>query len=88
MSELFTKPAILRLARKAGIKNLSEDCYEPIRSLMGAEMEEILRISIYINEIRNTKTIIVDDIADSLRLLGKNTAKSEDLSIASCSKKV
>jgi histone H3/H4 len=88
MSELFTKPAILRLARKAGIKNLSEDCYEPIRKLMGAEMEEILKIAVYINEIRGTKTISVDDISDAMRLLGKNVAKSEDLSVASCSKKI
>lgn len=88
MSELFTKPAILRIARKAGVKNLSEECYEPVRSLLGAELEEILRISLYINEINNTKTITMDDICDSLRLLGRNMAKSEDLSIASCSKKV
>jgi histone H3/H4 len=87
MSELFTKPAILRLARKAGIKNLSDECYEPVRSLLGMELQEILKVAIYINTIRGTKTVSVDDISDSMRLLGKNMAKSEDLSIASCSKK-
>jgi histone H3/H4 len=88
MSELFTKPAILRLARKAGIKNLSDDCYDPIRSLMSTELEEVMKVAIYLNEIRGTKTISVDDVSDSLRLMGKNLAKSEDLSVASCSKKV
>jgi histone H3/H4 len=88
MSELFTKPAILRLARKAGIKNLSDDCYDPIRALMSSELEEVLKIAIYLNEVRGTKTISVDDVSDSLRLLGRNMAKSEDLSVASCSKKV
>lgn len=87
MSELFTKPAILRIARKAGIKNLSDECYEPVRSLMGVELDEIMRIALYINKIRGTKTVSVDDISDSLRLLGRNYAKSEDLSVASCSKK-
>jgi histone H3/H4 len=88
MSELFTKPAILRLARKAGIKNLSDDCYDPIRTLMSTELEEVMKVAIYLNEIRGTKTISVDDVSDSLRLMGKNLAKSEDLSVASCSKKV
>lgn len=83
----FTKPSILRLARRAGIKNLSDECYDPIRSLIGLEIEEVIRTAVHLSDIKGTKTMSIDDVHEAIRLLGKNVAKSEDLSVASCNSK-
>lgn len=83
----FTKPSILRLARRAGIKNLSDECYDPIRSLIGMEVESVIRTAVYLSDIKGTKTLSIDDVHDAIRLLGKNVAKSEDLNLSSCNSK-
>ena len=83
----FTKPSILRLARRSGIKNLSDECYDPIRSLIGMEVENVIRTAVYLSDIKGTKTMSIDDVHEAIRLLGGNIAKSEDLSVASCNSK-
>ena len=45
----FTKPSITRLARRAGVKSMSDDCVDTIRSLIGVELNEIVRMAVILN---------------------------------------
>ena len=74
----FTKPAITRLARRAGVKSMSDDCVIPIRNLIGMELDKILQIAVIVNQQHSTKTIMPDDIYDALTILGTNVAKTEE----------
>ena len=79
------KPAIMRLARKAGIKNISEDCYNTIRNLIFTKTTNILENAFIINEQTNTKTLMVNDIIQALRIQGIKLSKST-LSTDTCPK--
>jgi len=74
----FTKPAITRLARRAGVKSMSDDCVNPIRNLIGMELDRILSTVLIVNEQHATKTIMPDDIYEALGLLGTHVAKTEE----------
>ena len=54
----FTKPSITRLARRAGVKSMSDDCVDTIRSLIGVELNEIIRMAVILNEQNSTKTVM------------------------------
>lgn len=82
----FTKPSIIRLARRAGVKSMSEDCYEIVRNLIGLKLHEILRLAVIVNNERMTKTLMVDDVSEAFRLINKNIARSDDLSNSTCGK--
>ena len=75
----FTKPAITRLARRSGVKSMSDDCVDTIRSLIGVELNEIIRIAVIMNEQNSTRTVMTDDIYNALHFLNINLAKTEDL---------
>jgi histone H3/H4 len=83
--ESFKKPAIIRLARRAGIKNISEDCYDTIRNLIMFRLTKLLHTSFIINDQTNTKTLMVNDVVEALRLQGKSVCKST-LSNETCPK--
>lgn len=75
----FTKPSILKLARKAGIKTLSEDCYNTIRNLIGLKIDKTISDVLILNSERKTKTILLDDLIDSYALKNKFISKSTEL---------
>ena len=82
----ITKPSITRLARKAGIKSMSDDCYVTVRSLIADYLSEIISTAVVVNSEHNTKTLMPGDIYEALRLRGYNVAQSHDLSTATCAK--
>jgi histone H3/H4 len=79
LSKNITKPSIIKVARKAGVKNISEDCMDPIRQLIVSDITEIMRHCVLINNIKGTKTILLDDLHEALKIMGYNTAKSDEL---------
>ncbi len=84
--EKISKPSINRLARRAGVKSISEDCYETVRNLIGMELTNIIKNIIVINNHNQTKTIMVKDVYDSLHLMNYNVTQSNDLNTNSCLK--
>jgi histone H3/H4 len=76
----ITNPSITRLARKAGVKSMSNDCYDSIREIAEKELEDIVNTILVVNSEHNTKTIMQDDIYDALRLRGHFVARSQELS--------
>lgn len=82
----ITKPSINRLARRAGVKSISEDCYDTIRNLIGMELDNIVKNTIVVNSQNQTKTIMVKDVYDTLHLLRYNITESCELNTNSCEK--
>jgi histone H3/H4 len=84
--EKITKPSINRLAKRAGVKSLSEDCYDTIRNLIGMELNNIIKTCIIVNSQNQTKTIMVKDLYNALHLLNHNVTESTELNNTSCMK--
>jgi len=84
--EKFTKPSIVRVARKAGIKNLSDDCYDTIRDMVSMKLKEVLSAAVITNDVRGTKTLMANDVVNSLRLQGVYISRSSDLNDQTCAK--
>lgn len=72
----ISKPSITRLARQAGIKSLSEDCFETVRNLLDEKLDEIVKTILVVNSEHQTKTIMVGDVYKALQLLNYNVAES------------
>ena len=75
----IAKPSITRITRKAGIKTLSDDCYDTIRSIIQENIQQIINIAIIVNSEYNTKTLMTEHIYEAIYILGHNVAKSTDL---------
>jgi len=84
--EHITKPSMTRLARRAGVKSMSEDCYPVIHQEIGEMIEDIMRVALVVNSTRSTKTLMVEDMYDALRLKGYNVAHSTDMGTGTCLK--
>ena len=82
----ITKPSITRLARRAGIKSISDECYNSIRTITEDYLTDIIQASIIVNSEHNTKTLMQDDVYEALRLCGHNVAQSSELGTSTCSK--
>ena len=66
----LSKPCISRLARMAGAKSLSDDCYDTIRNLIGMKLHEVVSNIIVVNDSHQTKTIMGNDVYKALELSG------------------
>lgn len=76
----ITKPALTRLARRAGVKSLSEDCFDTIRNLTSLKLTEIIQGILTVNNEHSTKTIMSSDTYEALRLLGYHLGQSTHIS--------
>lgn len=84
--EGITRPSITRLARRAGVKSISDDCFDLVRNMIGMKLTDIVKVANIVNSEHQTKTIMVNDIYESLHLLGYNITQSSDLSTTACNK--
>ena len=75
----ITKPSITRLARRAGSKTISEDCYDLVRAYVGQNLDTIIQKALVVNSGRQTKTLMSDDVYDALSLMDVNLTRSSDL---------
>jgi len=84
--EGITRPSMTRLARKSGVKSVSDDCFDVIRQLIENRLDEIIDVAVIVNSEHQTKTMMTNDVYDSLGLIGNNIAQSNDLGTTTCSK--
>ena len=82
----ITRPSITRLARRAGVKSVSEECYPHIRALLTQRLNLVLQHALVVNSEHTTKTLMPNDVYDALALLGENLARSTDLGDSTVSK--
>jgi histone H3/H4 len=71
----ISSTSLLRLSHRAGIKTMTEDCYEVINEIVRHKMNQIIDISSKISDDRRKKMIMPDDIHFSLNMLGINVVK-------------
>lgn len=84
--EYVTKPSITRLARRAGVKSVSDDCFNAIRQIISDRLDLLVLASLVVNSEHQTKTLMSDDIYDAFSLIGDNVAQSSELGTSTCSK--
>lgn len=77
--EEITKPSFTRLARKAGVKSLSENCFPMISQICTLQLKKIIDTALIINSGHQKKTIMVEDIYGAMSILGHDVAHSTDL---------
>ena len=82
----ITKPSIIRLARRAGIKSLSEECFPLLRGLIHQRLQQVIINSLIINSEHQTKTLMADDIYTSLSFTNENLTQSNDLGTSTITK--
>lgn len=75
----MSRPCLVRLARIAGVKTMSEECYGVLRELLSKKLREILAVVLIANIHRGTRTIMPEDVYNALELLGENVARTTDL---------
>ena len=74
----FTKPAITRVARRAGVKSMSDDSVDTVRNLIALKVNELVKVMNVVNEENNTKTVMTSDFYNASKHLGYNVAKLDD----------
>ena len=84
--EDITKPSITRLARRAGVKSVSDDCFDTIRNLIHNRLEELVRAALIANSEHQTRTLMTDDIYEAFSLVGQSVAHSSELGTSTCTK--
>jgi len=65
--QCITKPAIRRLARRAGVKRISGLVYEEVRNFSKVFMEDIIRDAVTFTEHARRKTVALKDVLESLK---------------------
>lgn len=68
----ITKPAIKKLAQRAGVKRISAFVYEEMRGVMKTYLTNILRESEIVMTNRGVKTLMVQDLRTGLANMGIN----------------
>jgi histone H3/H4 len=66
----ITKPALLRLGRRAGVKRISGTVYEETRSIIKVQLENLVRTAVTITEHLRRKTVEPSDVFAAARLHG------------------
>jgi histone H4 len=66
----ITKPAIRRLARRGGVKRLSNQIYGETRGVLKVFLVEVLRNSVVFTEHAKRKTVTSGDIVHALKTVG------------------
>jgi histone H3/H4 len=82
----ITRPSITRLARRAGIKSVSEDCYDNVRALLTSRLDQVIQSALVVNSEHQTKTLMPEDVYEALALMGENLTQSSDLGTSTVSK--
>ena len=82
----IAKPSLVRLARKAGIKSMSDDCYPEVYKLITSNLDKIIATALIINSENGTKTLMNNDIYQAMKINGHIVAESTDLGTNTCAK--
>ncbi|EPB74983.1 core histone H2A/H2B/H3/H4 [Ancylostoma ceylanicum] len=68
--EGITKPAIRRLARRAGVKRISENVYWETRYVLRQFLEKVIRDAVMYCEHAKRKTVTVMDVVYAVKRRG------------------
>ena len=68
----ITKPAIRRLARRGGVKRISNLIYEETRNVLKAFLENVVRDAVTYTEHARRKTVTAMDVVYALQRQGRS----------------
>ena len=68
----ITKPAIRRLARRGGVKRISNLIYEETRNVLKAFLENVVRDAVTYTEHARRKTVTAMDVVYALKRQGRS----------------
>ena len=77
----ITNPAILRLARKAGIKSLSALMYEEVRGILMLYLESLLKATVTYTEHGRRTTIQETDVRYALKVIGRPAVFGDSIQV-------
>ena len=77
----IAKPSITRLARRAGVKSVSDECYSVIRQVLSTCLNNVIETSLIVNSEHNTKTLMPRDVYNALNLMEFNITPSGDFGV-------
>jgi histone H3/H4 len=80
-------PSITRLARKAGIKSISNNCFPIFRNIIEKEVKKVIKVLLVINSQNKRKTLMINDLLLSLAFLNVNMTYSDFLGTKTMPKK-
>jgi len=75
--ENITKGSLKEISKRAGIKLLSEDCYDVIRNLLEEKIKEVIENSLILMEESKLKTVNCNNIYNSLELMNEAVTESK-----------
>lgn len=75
----LTKSAIMRLARRAGVKRVSGLIYEETRGVLRVYLEKILKDGVTYTDYAKRRTVQEKDIREALKLNGRPIAHTDTL---------
>ena len=67
----ITKPAIRRLARRGGVKRISNNIYDEARAVIRGFLENVVRDSVVYTEHAKRKTVTALDVVYALKRQGR-----------------
>ena len=67
----ITKPAIRRLARRGGVKRISDLVYEETRGVLRVFLESVIRDSVTYSDHAHRKTVTAMDVVYALKRQGR-----------------
>ena len=68
----ITKPAIRRLARRGGVKRISNLIYDETRTVLKAFLENVVRDAVTYTEHARRKTVTAMDVVYALKRQGRS----------------
>jgi len=75
----LTNPSIMRLARKAGVKNFSAGSYPIVNKMIEEELSKVIQNIKIVNSEKATRTIMISDVYQAFNIMGENMTFSEKL---------
>jgi histone H3/H4 len=79
--DVITKVSITKLSKRAGIKCISDDCYDTIKQLIESKLAEVLHNVLIVNSENKSKTIMNSDVYTALEIMGEPITQSNDLGL-------
>ena len=75
MSKKISHISLTRLSYRAGIKTMTDDCYDVINDIIKHKIDNIIRNASYISNERKKKMIMPEDIHCAMNILGMNVVQ-------------
>lgn len=71
---MFDKISLIKLARKADIKNIPDDSFDLINNIIRYKLQTIIDVALVVNSESQTKILTANDVHNAIKILGDNMA--------------